>query len=325
MIVKQIAHEYKLSFIALLETKVASNKMQIIAKKMTRDWDWISNSQHTNRGRIWILWDGDVLSVQCISSSEQYMTCSVSSKDDKLSYIATIVYALNDQIGRKNLWHDLSVFKQNVNCPWIIGGDFNAIICNEEKLGGSQVPESETEDFQKFIELNQLHHLKATECFFTWCNKQDANSRIWSRLDRVLVNEEWILKYTPSQVDFLVPNFSDHSPALVIIHDDEICEGKKPFKFFSMWIKHPDFYAKVKSVWEQNFRGYYMYKLVMKLKNLKPVLKELNKRHFMNISEQFIRAKGELTKIQQHLANDPFNSDLIIKEKKMSKCLYRGG
>ncbi|XP_020242707.1 uncharacterized protein LOC109820923 [Asparagus officinalis] len=117
-----------------------------------------------------------------------------------------------------------------------------------------------------------------------------AETRIWCRLDRILVNEEWIQSFTSSQVEYLEPICSDHSPALISIEDENF-EGKKPFKIFKMWTKHSDFLTVVKSVWELDIRGYRMYKFYSKLKALKPALKDLNRKHFMNISEQVIRAK----------------------------------
>ncbi|XP_020254858.1 uncharacterized protein LOC109831820 [Asparagus officinalis] len=268
---------------ALLETKVAGNKMQWIAGRMVKNWSWYSNSQQANKGRSWILWDNGMLSIQCISSSDQFISCYVNSKDGKLSCIITVVYAMNNLEDRKKLWHDLLSFKQNVTCPWIIGGDFNAIINNEEKLGGTLVSDYDTEDFINFISICQLTYLN-------YC-----------------------------QVDYLAPNCSDHSPGLITIGEDDF-KGKRPFKFFSMWINHPDFTSVVKTVWEQDVRGFHMYKLHTKLRKLKQNLKVLNKKHFMNISEQVIRAKCELTDTQNQLNNHPFNQMLISKEK---ECLIK--
>ncbi|XP_020254154.1 uncharacterized protein LOC109831229 [Asparagus officinalis] len=198
--------------------------------------------------------------------------------------------------------------------PLVGWGDFNTILNSEEKLGGAQVTEADTTDFQNFINLSHLAHLKATGCFYSWSNKQEAETRIWSILDRILVNEDWIQKYTSSQVDFLMPSCSDHSPALITICEDKF-EGKRPFRFFNMWTKHPDFIPAVKSVWEQNIRGYCMYRFHKKLKDLKPILKELNRKHFMNISEQVKRAKDELADIQKQISDDLLNQRLILKEK----------
>ncbi|XP_020243173.1 uncharacterized protein LOC109821394 [Asparagus officinalis] len=187
----------------------------------------------------------------------------------------------------KNLWRDLLTLKQNVNSPWIIGGDFNAITSCKEKIGGLPVTEADIEDFQSFINTSQLLHLRSTGCYYT-C------------------------------VEYLMPKCSDHSPALLTIEDDNF-EGKRPFKCFNMWVKHPDFISTVNSIWVQNSEGYKMFRFHTKLKRLKHALKELNKNHFMNISEQVCRAKEDLADIQRQLNDDLFNSDLIAREKECIK------
>ncbi|XP_020270783.1 uncharacterized protein LOC109845967 [Asparagus officinalis] len=219
--------------------------------------------------------------IQCVKTSMQYVICSVNTKDGRFSCLMTVVYALNQRDGRKVLWQDLQVFKLSVDCPWLVGGDFNAITNGDEKLGGAPITGADTKDFQHFISSNQLVHIKTTGCFYTWNSKQEAVTRVWSRLDRVL--------------------------------------GKKPFKFFKMWTKHTEYLSIVRSIWQQDMQGYYMYKLSLKLKMLKPALKELNRRHFMNISEQVLRAKHELSDIQNRMSTDLFNSHLISKEKECLK------
>ncbi|XP_020262713.1 uncharacterized protein LOC109838703 [Asparagus officinalis] len=255
--------------------------MQCIAKKVTKNWSWISNAHNANKARILILWDSDLLFVQLISSSNQFITCKIESKDGRLSCLISVVYAFNDMTGRKELWQDLIAFKQQVNGPWIIGGDFNTVVKNDEKIGGTILSDSDFEDFQNFISACQL--------------------------------------YTSSQVEYLVPNCSDHSPALITIGQEDF-RGKRPFKYFKMWSTHPDFLQAVKNIWEQDINGYQMYKLHTKLKKLKHVLKDLNKRNFMNISEQVLRAKEDLNVIQHQLNSDLFNPELISREK---DCLVK--
>ncbi|XP_020243233.1 uncharacterized protein LOC109821458 [Asparagus officinalis] len=153
--------------------------------------------------------------------------------------------------------------------------------------------------------------LMQTEGLFS---DKDSATRFWCRLNRILVNDDWIHKHTASQAEYLMPLCSDHSPGLITIDDDNF-EGKKPFKFFNMWAKHPDFLEMVKTVWSKEIRGYTMYRFYTKLRNLKPVLKDLNKKHFMDISQQVLREKSELCDVQKKLNFDLFNSELIVKEK----------
>ncbi|XP_020262348.1 uncharacterized protein LOC109838308 [Asparagus officinalis] len=124
---------------------------------------------------------------------------------------------------RKALWTELLQVHQTVgNTPWLLCGDFNTMINNNEKLGRIALTDANTKDFNSFIEDIHLLHLKTLGCFFTWNNKQDHDARVWCRLDRALVNDSWTHKYNSSHVEFLLPNFSDHSLALVTIYKEDI-------------------------------------------------------------------------------------------------------
>ncbi|XP_074288440.1 uncharacterized protein LOC141613594 [Silene latifolia] len=52
-------------------------------------------------------------------------------------------------------------------------------------------------------------------CGYTWTNKRDVDERIWSKLDRVLVNPGWLAAYPNTQVTILPSGISDHSPLLI--------------------------------------------------------------------------------------------------------------
>ena len=42
------------------------------------------------------------------------------------------------------------------------------------------------------IEAFVLIDLGYTGIPFTWCNQRDANARVWKRLDRAMVNDNWL-------------------------------------------------------------------------------------------------------------------------------------
>ncbi|XP_020258480.1 uncharacterized protein LOC109834874 [Asparagus officinalis] len=258
---------------ALLETKLKLSKVQAIAKKIDINWEWFSNANISDKARVMILWDPNILDVQIICFSAQHISCAVKSLDGRLNCIISSVYGYNQAEARKLLWTDLSQIQQiSGNLPWLLCGDFNAMNTKDEKLGGTTLTEADTLDFNQFIDNCQLTHLKTIGCFFTWNNKQDAATRVLSRLDRALVNDQWINTYNSSQAEFLLLSFSDHSPALVTIFKDQ-------------------------------------------LKLLKIALKDLNRRHFSNISEQVLRAKVDLDNVQKALSLDPLNDALICQEK----------
>ncbi|XP_060200462.1 uncharacterized protein LOC132628715 [Lycium barbarum] len=47
-----------------------------------------------------------------------------------------MVYAKCSEVERLQLWDSLYFLASNMTCPWLIGGDFNVILNEEEKIGG---------------------------------------------------------------------------------------------------------------------------------------------------------------------------------------------
>ena len=67
--------------------------------------------------------------------------------------------------------------------------------------------------------------------FLTWSNRQ-GNSFLAKKLDRVIINDNWLLNFSHSIVDFLAPDVSDHSSAYIQL-DMVLFSPPKPFKFFN--------------------------------------------------------------------------------------------
>ncbi|XP_020243214.1 uncharacterized protein LOC109821441 [Asparagus officinalis] len=273
------------SVIALLETKIKESKLSNSAKRIANDWKWLSNVRNSFKARILILWDHRILDTQDVNISDQQITCAIKSLDGRLDCVISSVYGFNQTEGRKELWADLIQIQEIIgNVPWLICGDFNVMIDKDDKLSGAVLSDSDTRDFNNCIKDCHLNHMKTLGCFYTWNNKQEAEARVWSRLDRALVNDQWITAYNSSYAEYLLPHFSDHSPGLISIYEDCL-QGKKSFKFFKMWTKHADYLPTISNIWESDIQGCTMYSVCTKLKMLKEALKVLNKRHFYNISE----------------------------------------
>ncbi|XP_020240887.1 uncharacterized protein LOC109819544 [Asparagus officinalis] len=271
----------------LIEIKIKDDKLPVIARKLAHNWRWEANVGDSGKARIMILWDPNLLDIHMINHSAQHITCSVKSLDGRINCVTSTIYGYNQAVARKELWSELKHIQQAIgNIHWLISGDFNAMVDNDEKLG-------------------DLLYLR------------DPSSRVWSRLDRSLVNDSWLHQHNSSQVEYLLPGLSDHSPGLISIFDD-FKLGKRPFKFFNMWIKHENFLPVVSSIWQNEVKGYKMFSVWSKLKLLRSSLKDLNRKHFNNIGEQVQRAKLALEEVQNDLQSNLMCSNLINREK---ECL----
>ena len=62
--------------------------------------------------------------------------CHINERSKGYQFNLTVVYGFNTLEQRKGLWNDLKMLAQNVSDPWLIIGDFNAILSPKDRLAG---------------------------------------------------------------------------------------------------------------------------------------------------------------------------------------------
>ncbi|XP_074299186.1 uncharacterized protein LOC141630235 [Silene latifolia] len=297
----------------LLETKVKPLSLNSVRKSVCDGWSVSTNSSYHPGGRVWVLWNPSLFYVHFVHYSAQSVHMLVTEISSNFKFFCTMVYAYNDTTDRKSLWQDLCSFADSIHDPWILCGDFNCVLKPSERLGGSSSDE-EMKDFNAYLDYCQMMDSPAAGSYYTWNNKQDPQTTVYSRLDRVLVNNLWTHYRPNAYAHFYNEGIFDHTPC-IIQEPDTSMKGKRSFKCFNMWSQVPEFKPCIIHHWNQSWQGTKMFKVVMKLKSLKRPLKELNKELFDDIENSAVHAWKILDNIQDQLRSVPGDSTLLIKEK----------
>lgn len=71
----------------------------------------------------------------------------------------TLMYATCSDCESLRLWDNIDQLVNTMSLPWLVGGDFNEILNEEEKIGGLPVVPQEYEDFALLKQLLQLQPL----------------------------------------------------------------------------------------------------------------------------------------------------------------------
>ncbi|CAL8176297.1 unnamed protein product [Prunus armeniaca] len=161
-------------------------------------------------GGVWLLWNGNSVSLHVVAHSSQTITALVTMYAKR--WLLTVVYASPCSNVRTSLWKYFDVLAAVCNLPWFLLGDFNDIVCGEEKLGGNL--DVGGQHFIEWIDKNHLIDLGFSGFNFTWCNKRGEEEIIWKRLDRGLCNIDWRFLFPEAHLSHLPRVISDHCPIM---------------------------------------------------------------------------------------------------------------
>ncbi|XP_074271357.1 uncharacterized protein LOC141595290 [Silene latifolia] len=131
-------------------------------------------------------------------------------------------------------------------------------------------------------------------------------------------NQEWVESFGDYLAHFHPEGLFDHCPCTLVDRQADF-GGKKSFKYFIMWGTSEEFKECVSGVWKTNYTGTKMFKVIKKLKALKPVFKLLNKTCFSDVENSTIIASALLEDIQRKLVEQPGDMELIQKEYNLSQ------
>ena len=178
-------------------------------------------------------------------------------------------------------------------------GDFNEVLCGEDKFGRNQVNLNRALEFKECLDECNMLDLGFTGPKYTWTNRRPITSLILERIDRCFANPGWRLLYSEAIVTHLPRTFSDHCSVLLGLCKSSTNNFNKPFRFQTMWLLHPDFYRVVQQAWVENRA------LQRAMADFVDRVKKWNVEVFGNIFAKKRRVLARLNGVQKAIAENP--------------------
>ncbi|XP_074313934.1 uncharacterized protein LOC141649137 [Silene latifolia] len=210
----------------LLDAKIKPSKVNKVVVNVFNDLSVSTNSAYHPGGRIWVVWKPHLCDVLFLDYAAQLIQMKIMDKITGMWFYYTDIYAFNGIGEREPLWDRLNILRPQGTEPWLLGGDFNCVLQAKERLGGG-FNMAEAKPFQQCLEECEVMDIQAAGSYYTWNNKQPLETRVYSRLDRALVNQSWIDQFPNVYANFLPEGHFDHNPCMIgMMH----YEGTQMFK-----------------------------------------------------------------------------------------------
>lgn len=163
-------------------------------------------------------------------------------------------------------------------------------------------------DFQECCSNCHLTDMSFYGPLFTWCNKR-VDGLICRKLDRVLINDHWLHELPQSYCVFEAGSCSDHQRCRFYLQTANTTPKKRPLKFANVVASLPHFLPAVEDFWRTTQRVFHstsaMFRFSKKLKDLKPIIRQLSREALGDISKKVQESYALLCEKPEQTLNLP--------------------
>lgn len=158
----------------------------------------------------------DSVSIDIMFSSPNIIDTHISR--DQRSMFVSFIYGAPQAHERASFWNQLSeIGVDRDEEAWLIVGDFNDLLNNSEKVGGSLRWEGSFLAFRSFVSQHGLWDLQHSGDSLSWRGTR-YNYFFQSHLDHAMGNCKWSDSFPTGCCEYLRFEGSDHRPVLVHLH-----------------------------------------------------------------------------------------------------------
>ncbi|KAL4638862.1 hypothetical protein ACB092_03G177400 [Castanea dentata] len=199
--VQEMVRNHDPAILVLMETKVGGERAREILGMLPFD-----NALHMDTigytGGLWMLWNSDRVEVTSLASTEQEIHTIIKVMNSNSCWLFTVVYASPKSAERHILWDNLNRLAELHNMPWVLAGDFNEPLLDDDKFGGRAVSINKSLLFKDCLDTCNMMDIGFSGPWFTWTNKREIQALIQERIDRFFVNPSWCLLFPEAKEHF---------------------------------------------------------------------------------------------------------------------------
>ena len=213
-------------------------------------------------------------------------------------FFASFIYGDSDSQKRRLLWNHLTTLAESRDAPWFITGDFNDLLCSEDKKGGPTRAEGSFSDMRTFYAENDLYDLQYSGDPLSWRGQRGIHY-VRCRLDRAAANSKWAEIYPTARSMYMAYEGSDHRPLLSVFEPGKK-KGKGLFRYDRRLKDNPEATQVIVDAWKEEANKPISHRIA----RVRSAISIWHKNKHLNSREKIVEKKMELEEALSSTAND---------------------
>ena len=242
-VVRCLVDSVKADVICIQETKMSDVTRWLVCRCLGSDFgNFVFSPSNGASGGILVAWRSHVTSLgsridgHCVSVNFRLA--------DGASWWLSCVYAPQGIAEKIDFLHGLTTVRTHCLGPWLVVGDFNMILSNEDK-NNSNLDRNMMGRFRRWKDDLALLEIPLTGRKYSWSNGQSNPTLV--RLDRMFCSADWEALFPGCLLQSTTSQDLDHCPLLLGLQDVNRAKGR--FFFQAFWVKLEGFHDTVDQAW----------------------------------------------------------------------------
>ncbi|KAL5568624.1 hypothetical protein UlMin_025199 [Ulmus minor] len=242
-------------------------------------------------GGLCIAWKEN-LDLEPLFMSKNAISCIVYHGTIKMPWLISAIYGSHRRTSKIEFWEFIGDIALRFTRPWLIIGDFNAVLHSNGRMGGRVCDPIVDMMFNLLSDLGIIE-IYVAGGVFSWQNNR-VNGAIYSKIDRGMANAEWWLFFLDAYLCLLPKTTSNHKP-LVLRTSPREPFTRRPFRFEAMWTRDPRSFVVVRHAWLSDHHNRPPNRFLNRMKYTRKALSIWNKYQFGKIQTKIASTRNALS------------------------------